>query len=121
MALITASGRGYIISEVSFKFVGERAVANFAVAFNKSKKDERTGEWERTHEIILRVAAWGELAEYVQANFTQKTEIELTGEVYVRTYEKNDGTEGTSVEMTARTVGAPIVRQSNKGSDDVYG
>ena len=120
MALPTVSGKGFIISEIDFKYVGERAVANFAVAFNKSKKDERTGDWERTHEIVLRVAAWGELAEYVQANFGQKTEIELTGEVFVRTYEKKDGGEGTSVELTARTVGAPIVRQS-KGADDIYG
>lgn len=120
MALPTVSGKGFIISDLDFKYLGERAVVNFAVAFKKQKKNDSTGNWDTIGEVVLRVAAWGELAEYVQANFSKLTDIDLTGELSVRTYDKKDGTEGTSVELTARTVGAPIVRKS-AGSDDTYG
>jgi len=116
MSLPTISGRGFLISDIDFKFLPSgQAVANFPVAFNKSKKNEQTGEWDRTHEIVFRAAAWGKLAEFIAENFSEKTEIELSGEVYLRKYPKQDGTEGQSVELTVRTVGAPIVKRDSNG------
>jgi len=117
MALGTFSGKGFIISdEIELKFLPSgQAVANFAVAFNKSKKNEQTGEWDRTHEIVFRAAAWGSLAEFIKENFGPKTEIDLTGEPYVRKYNRQDGSEGQSVELTVRTVGAPIVKRDSGG------
>lgn len=112
MALPTISGRGFIISEIELKFLASgQAVANFAVAFNKSKKNDATGEWDRTHEIVVRATAWGELAEFIAEKFTSKTDIDLTGEIYTETFQRKDGSEGSSTCMTVRSVGAPVARR----------
>jgi single-strand DNA-binding protein len=120
MALGVISGKGFIIGDIDFKFVGERAVANFPVAFNKDKKNESTGQWEKDKSAVIRCAAWGPLAEFVQANFTAKTEIELSGEFYIRPYEK-DGETRQSAEMTVRTVSGPIPKRKGSGDDGGWG
>lgn len=115
MALATTSGKGFIISEIVLKFLPSgQAVANFAVAFNKSKKNEQTGDWDRTHEAVYRAAAFGSLGEFIAENYSAKTEIDLSGEAYVRKYEK-DGVERQSLELTVRTVGAPFKKQKSSG------
>lgn len=114
MALMTGSGRGFIIGEIDFKFVGERAVANFPVAFNQDKKNEQTGQWEKDKSAVIRCAAWGELAEFIKNNFAAKQEIDLTGVFHIRMYEK-DGQERQSAELTVKTVGAPVVKRAQGG------
>lgn len=118
MALANLSGKGFIIGEIELKFIGDRPVANFPVAFNKDKKNESTGQWEKDKSAVIRCAAWGPLAEFVKENFDAKTEIELSGEFYIRPYEK-DGETRQSAELTVRTVSGPIPkRKSNNGGGD---
>ncbi len=111
------SGVGFIIAAIDFKVLPSgQSVANFPVAFNKDKKNESTGQWERDKGIVVRAAAWGPLAEYINDRFEAKQEIELSGELYLRAYEKKDGGgEGQSVEMTVRTAGAPMQKRDGQG------
>lgn len=120
MALGILTGRGFIIADIDFKYIGERAVANFPVAFNQDKKNEQTGQWDKDKSSVFRAAAWGELAEYIKANFGAKTEIDLSGAVHIRTYVK-DGVERQSVELTVRTVGAPVVKRESNGGGQKWG
>lgn len=122
MALAQISGRGFIIGDIEMKFLQSgRAVANFPVAFNKNKKNEHTGEWEQDKGAVIRCAAWGELAEYIADKFEAKTEIELSGELHIREYERNDGSKGQSVEATIRTVGAPIPKRQGGDPSQSWG
>lgn len=111
------SGKGFIIAEPVGKFLSSgQFVVNFPVAFNKDKKDESTGQWERDKSIVVRVAAFGKLGEFINENFTAKTEIELSGDLYMSTYQKkDDGGEGQSVEMIVRTVSGPIQKRDGGG------
>lgn len=115
--LAQISGTGFLIAPIEFKVLPSgQSVANFPVAFNKDKKNESTGQWERDKGIVIRAAAWGPLAEYINDRFEAKQEIELSGELYQRTYQKTDGSgEGVSVEMTVRTAGAPMQKRDGGG------
>ncbi|KAA0021823.1 single-stranded DNA-binding protein [Antrihabitans cavernicola] len=118
MALPTIDGRGFIISdEIDFKALASgQLVANFTVAFNKSRKNEQTDEWERTHEIVVRATAWGDLAQFIADNFSSKVDIDLSGEVYTEKFERRDGSEGSATAMVVRKVGGPVPkRDSNNG------
>lgn len=111
------SGKGFIIAAPEGKFLPSgQFVVNFPVAFNKDKKNDATGQWEKDKSIVVRAAAFGKLGEFINENFDLKTEIELSGEIYVRTYEKKDGGgEGQSIEMTVRTVSGPIPKRDGQG------
>jgi single-strand DNA-binding protein len=124
MSLPSTSGRGFIISpEIEFKFLPSgQAVANFAVAFNKSKKNEQTGGYDRTHEVVYNCTAWGELAEFIRDKFESKTEIDLVGEAYQRKYQRQDGSDGVSLDLTVRQVGAPVAkREARSGGQGAGG
>ncbi|ASN69228.1 putative single-stranded DNA-binding protein [uncultured Caudovirales phage] len=117
MALATISGKGFIIADIETKALPSgQFVANFPVAFNKNKKNEQTGEWEPDKSAVIRCTAWGELAEFITEKFQAKTEIELSGELNIREYERNDGSKGQSVEATVRTVSAPIPKRDRGGN-----
>ena len=116
MALPTIQGRGFIIGDIVLRPAASGlAVANFPVAFNKSKKNEDTDEWERTHEIVVRATAFGELAEYIVENFAAKVDIDLTGELHTETFKRKDGSEGSATKLTVRTVGAPVEKRKGGG------
>lgn len=119
MALATTSGRGFIISDLDFKFLPSgQAVVNFPVAFNRSKKNEQTGEWDRTHEIVYRAAAFGALAEFIQNNYGAKTEIDLTFEAFQRKYTTKEGEERVSLDAIVTQVAAPFKRDGGGGQSN---
>lgn len=123
MALATTTGRGFIISDLDFKFLPSgQAVVNFPVAFNRSKKNEQTGEWDRTHEIVYRAAAFGALAEFIQNNYAAKTEIDLTFEAFQRKYTTKEGEERVSLDAIVIQVAAPFKRDGgSKAPKDPWG
>jgi len=83
------------------------AMCSFSVAVNKSKKNRDTGEWEKEVHFFD-VISFGQLAQNVANTFQQGNRVILTGELQVRKYQGQDGTEKNKVEILAEEVGASI-------------
>lgn len=109
------SARGFIISEVEGKPVrnGESMMAKFATAHNKSRKNEQTGEWERTHSIIIRWVAFGPLAEFILDNVNTKTEVDVMGEISEDEWTGDDGVTRKSIQGVLRACSPSIERRDN--------
>lgn len=116
------SEKGFVIAAPELKFLKSgKAVIEVPIAFNKSKKNEQTGQWEKTHSIIIRGTAWEEHAEQIAETITSHMEVLVSGEVFVREYEKNDGTKGQSVEMNIFDIGPAVARRSKGGQQRPQG
>ncbi|WP_280427193.1 single-stranded DNA-binding protein [Nocardia brasiliensis] len=121
--LLHAEGLGFIISQdgITLRFTpAGTAVANWDMVYSKSKKDERTNQWETTHEMIVKATAWGDLAEFLadSEDYGFKRNIDVEGELHTETFQRRDGGEGQSVCMTVRKVrrGQTIDKNDGAGS-----
>lgn len=87
--------------EVKFSESG-MAVTRFAIASNYKKKngEEITSYYD--------VVCFGSTAENVSKSLVKGDRVVVTGRQEVRTYERKDGTTGTSVEIIADEVGAAL-------------
>lgn len=107
-----------------------KAVANLTVVASESKKNEQTGEWEDgDRSPFIRVAVWGPAAEAVAETITKGERVLVSGALYARDYERNDGTKGQSIELKWATVAAipggkskaQREAQANGGNGYAYG
>lgn len=86
---------------------GGQAVCNFSVAVDDSYKDSDGDKVERT--IWMRVSIWGRFAEALHPYLTKGQKVVIDSRLNhqngsPRIYAKNDGSAGTSFEVTASTV-----------------
>ena len=91
---------------------GSEAVANLSLAFNYGKKDAegvRPTQW-------VRAALWGERAEKLSEYLTKGRQVfVILRDVHMRSYEKDGGGSGVSLEGTVETLefGAPAKESSS--------
>lgn len=84
------------------------AVADFTVASTARTFDKQTNEWKDGDTLFIRCSAWRQLAENVAATLTKGQRVIVVGALKVRQYDKDDGSKGTSVEMTVDEVGPSL-------------
>jgi single-strand DNA-binding protein len=113
MSDITVSGN---IGEPQMKFTpGGKAVLEFSLAENHSKKNAQGG-WDEDGTTWRRVTVWEKKAEALADVLKKGDRVLVTGQERLREYEAKDGTQGKSLELTAREVGIiPRAQQSNGG------
>lgn len=87
--------------EIRFTKSG-KAVANLSVAVNKRKGDNEVT-------TFLDVVTWDSLAENVGASLGAGTRVVVTGELNHQTWEAQDGTKRTKIEIVADEV-SPSLR-----------
>jgi single-strand DNA-binding protein len=87
MLVLTISG--YLGRDPELKTINQSQVASFSVGVNTGK-DETT--W-------VNCSVWGKRAETVAAYFRKGGRVALTGSGKLCTYEKKDGSLGSSLEM----------------------
>ena len=87
---------GHLGRDAERKAVGERFVLNFNVAVTRKVKDVESTTW-------WRVAYWSNSEKFAQY-LTKGTPVLVSGEAYLRDYEKKDGTKGQSLELEAKEV-----------------
>lgn len=87
---------GHLGRDAEVKPVGERNVINFSVAVTRKVKEEETTTW-------WRVAYWTKSAVVAQY-LTKGTAVLVSGEPYLRPFEKKDGTKDVSLEIDAKEV-----------------
>lgn len=96
---------GNVVDDVELRFTpGGKAVANFRVAANKSRKDEATGKWENTDSCFLTVNIWEEKAEAVAEHVTRGSKVIVTGQLRQRDYEDREGVKRYVYEVQAYEV-----------------
>lgn len=103
---ITLESRVVADPELRFTPSGS-SVANFRVAASESKKLD-DGTWEDGDKLFVNVAVWKEAAEVVAETLRKGDKVIVTGRLYNREYEKNDGTKGSSLEVKFATVAKVI-------------
>lgn len=99
---ITIVGNATRDPEVAFGQSG-KARARFAIAVNRKPKD---GEETVT---FYEVVCFGTLAENVGESIQKGNRVHVTGRLEYRTYEKKDGTQGTSLGVVADEVSPSLL------------
>lgn len=117
MSDITVSGN---IGEPQMKFTpGGKAVLEFSLAENHSKKNAQGG-WDEDGTTWRRVTVWEKKAEALAEVLKKGDRVLVTGQERLREYEAKDGTQGKSLELTAREVGV-IPRAQQNGQQNSGG
>lgn len=98
MLQITAVGN--LAADPDLKQVGDREVANFTLMVNKKVK----GEDQTT---VLRCAVWGPRARVVDEYLTKGAQVTVTGQAYVETFERKDGTPGAALDVAVNDFTLP--------------
>ena len=102
MSDITVAGN---IGEPSLKFTPSgKPVLEFSLAENHSKKNAQGG-WDEDGTTWRRVSIWDKKAEALAEVLKKGDRVLVTGQERLREYEAKDGTQGKSLEITAREVG----------------
>ena len=100
---------GNLTDDPELKFTPSgAAVANFTVASTPRTLDRQTNEWKDGEALFIRCAAWRQLAENVAESLQKGQQVIVQGPLSVRNYERQDGSRGTSVEMTVNEIGPSL-------------
>lgn len=120
MSLPKITEKGFVIAPPELRFTPSgKAVVTVPIAFNKRRKNEQTGQWENTHSIIVRGTAWEDHAEQIAETITDRMDVLVSGELFVREYETKDGRKGQSVEMNIFDIGPAVSKRAAQGGPRV--
>lgn len=105
MSQVTIIGTAGHDGELRFTRTGV-PVLTFSIASNRRVKDG--DEWKDGPTSWRRVTVWRGLAEALAAEVTKGRRLIVVGEEEVREYDREDGSKGVSVEVTADHVGVYV-------------
>lgn len=109
------------IGEPQMKFTPNgKAVLEFSLAENHSKKNAQGG-WDEDGTTWRRVSIWEKKAEALAEVLKKGDRVIVTGAERMREYEAKDGTQGKSLEITARDVGVIPRQQQNSSGGQQQG
>jgi single-strand DNA-binding protein len=108
MAMTAVTIVGNITRDPDLKFTGSGlAMCTFGLAVNNRRKDER-GEWVDGDPSFYDVVCWRQLAENVTESLPKGTSVIVTGKLRQRSWEADDGTKRSKVEVQADHVGPAL-------------
>ena len=108
MAMTAVTIVGNITRDPDLKFTGSGlAMCTFGLAVNNRKKDER-GEWVDGDPSFYDVVCWRQLAENVTESLPKGTSVIVVGKLRPRSWEADDGTKRSKVEVQADHVGPAL-------------
>ena len=108
---------GNLATDPELRFTaGGKAKCKLVVITSKTKKNEQTGEWESTDQTIWNVTAWDRLAENCAESLQKGFPVIVSGVAVLRKYTRQDGSEGTSLDVSAFKVGLELSRFSARGN-----
>lgn len=100
---------GNLTSDPELRYVASgQPVANFTVASTPRNLNRQTNQWEDGEAMFVRCAVWREYAENVADSLTKGMRVIVTGRLKVRSYQANDGSTRTSIEMDVDEVGPSL-------------
>lgn len=105
---------GNLADDPELRFTPQgKAVARFTVLTSRSTKNQ-AGEWENTGTTGWYISAWDQMAENVAESLTKGTPVIVYGRAEWRSWQKDDGTKGGRIEVTAHHVGVDLKRRTVK-------
>jgi single-strand DNA-binding protein len=112
---------GNLTADPEVRTIGSGAsVANFTIASTPRTFNRDTNQFEDGQALFMRCAAWRELADHVASSLSKGMRVIAQGRISQRSYQANDGTNRTVVEMTVDEIGpslryatAQVTRQSS--------
>ena len=100
---------GNLTADPDLRYVGSGIpVASFTVASTPRTLNRQTNEWEDGEAMFIRCTVWRDYAENVTESLTKGMRVVVTGKLQVRSYQRNDGSQGTSIEMQVDEVGPSL-------------
>ncbi len=112
---------GNLTADPEVRTIGSGAsVANFTIASTPRTYNRDSNQWEDGQALFMRCAAWRELADHVASSLSKGMRVIATGRISQRSYQAQDGSNRTVVEMTVDEIGpslryatAQVTRQSS--------
>ena len=99
---ISIDGRLVADPELRFTAAG-KAACNMRVAASDSKKDD-AGNWQTTEQVFINITLWEAEGEAAAEHYAKGDRVLVTGRLYQREYDKQDGSKGYSLEVKFPTV-----------------
>lgn len=105
-----------------------QSVANFTVASTPRTFNRNTNQWEDGNALFMRCSAWRDMANHCASSLSKGMRVIARGRLQQRSYQANDGSNRTVVEMTVDEIGpslryatAQVQRQQhNNGGQGAY-
>jgi len=121
----TATVCGNVTRDPELRFTPTgSAHASFGLAVNRRWPNRTTGEWQEATSFFD-VVCWAALAENVAESVTKGTRLLVTGRLEQRSWEAQDGTKRSTVELVADDIGpslrwatAQVAKNERRGPAD---
>lgn len=84
------------------------AVANFSIAATPRVYDRQSNQWVDVDALFLRCTAWRDLAEHCANSLAKGMRVIAQGRLQQRSYQAQDGSQRTSIEMTIDAIGPEL-------------
>ncbi len=112
---------GNLTADPELRTIGSGAsVASFTIASTPRTFNRQSGQWEDGQALFMRCSAWRELADHCAQSLKKGMRVIAQGRLQQRSYQANDGTNRTVVEMQVDEIGpslryatAQVTRQSS--------
>ena len=93
---------GNIVHDLELSVVGDKSKVTFAVAVNREVNGEK-------YVSYFDCTAWGQLADHAAKSFTKGERVMVFGQLRQSSFERKDGTKGSSVEIIASEIAASVL------------
>ena len=115
---------GNLTADPELRTIGSGAsVASFTIASTPRTFNRQSGQWEDGQALFMRCSAWRELADHCAQSLTKGMRVIAQGRLQQRSYQANDGTNRTVVEMQVDEIGpslryatAQVTRTASSGN-----
>ena len=106
MPIPTIQGQAGVITDVEMRFTqSNKAVANVRLAFNDSKYNEDTRQWENTSTLYLDATAWEHTAERMAEHVKKGDQVYVEGRLKTQEWEdKQTGQKRSKPLLQLRTI-----------------
>ena len=106
MPVPTIHGQAGVITDVEMRFTqSSKAVANVRLAFNDSKYNEDTRQWENTRTLYLDATAWEHTAERMAEHVKKGDQVYVEGRLETQEWEdKQTGQKRSKPLLQLRTI-----------------
>lgn len=104
MAIPTIQGQAGVLTEPSLRFTSNnKPVANVRIAFNDSRYNDQTRQWENTKSFYVDCTAWDHVAERLAEHIRMGDQVYVEGRLETEEWEK-DGQKRSKPNLTIRTI-----------------
>jgi len=100
---------GNLTRDPELRYVSSgKPVCNFTVAVTPRSFNKQTSNWEDGEATFYQCAVWDAYAENAADTLRKGMSVIVTGRLYTRQWQKNDGTTGLNIEIQAAEVGPTL-------------